>query len=138
MNEHVKVFIKLAKQSLEYNDIPVGATVIKDNKIIGKGYNNRYKNKIVTGHAEINAILSAEKKINDHRLNDCILLSTLMPCPMCREVIKEARISKVYYILSRPNSENIGLVNYKKLDSSEIELVNKYKNEFLNFFKKMR
>ena len=61
-----------------------------------------------------------------------------MPCPMCREVIKEARISKVYYILSRPNSENIGLVNYKKLDSSEMELVNKYKNEFLNFFKKMR
>ncbi len=138
MNEYVKILIKLANKSLKYNDIPVGAIVLKDNEIVGKGYNNRYRAKKVTGHAEINAILAAEKKLNDHRLNGCVLISTLMPCPMCREVIKESRIDKVYYILSRPDSENLKIKGYEKLDNIELELVKKYKEDFLNFFKKMR
>lgn len=138
MNEYVKILIKLANKSLKYNDIPVGAIVLKDNEIVGKGYNNRYRAKKVTGHAEINAILAAEKKLNDYRLNGCVLISTLMPCPMCREVIKESRIDKVYYILSRPDSENLKIKGYEKLDNIELELVKKYKEDFLNFFKKMR
>ena len=138
MNEYVKILIKLANKSLKYSDIPVGAIVLKDNEIVGKGYNNRYRAKKVTGHAEINAILAAEKKLNDYRLNGCVLISTLMPCPMCREVIKESRIDKVYYILSRPDSENLKIKGYEKLDNIELELVKKYKEDFLNFFKKMR
>ena len=139
MEKYIQILYKLAKRSAKNGDIPVGALVIYNGKIVGTGYNTRYITNKVTGHAEINAIIKAEKNIGDFRLNNCILFTTLMPCNMCLEVIKEARITKVYYILDTKKSTNFNdNINLIKYENSENEFVLKYKQLFLNFFKKLR
>src|SRR5574344_1626328 len=97
---------KLAQISFKKGEIPVGALVIYNNEIIGLGYNTRQKKYDVCGHAEINAIRQAEKKLKDWRLNDCKLYSTLEPCEMCYKIIKECRIKKVYYLISNNKKHN--------------------------------
>ena len=126
--------IKLSKKALKENEVPVAALIVKDNKIIAKAYNKRYKKTNPLMHAEIDCILKACKKLNDWRLNDCILYCTLEPCHMCKEIIKETRIRKVYYL-----SEAKKDVNYK----SEFTFINnnysiEYNNLLTNFFKKIR
>ena len=91
--------IKMAKKAFKYEEIPVGCVIVKDNCIISTGYNSKEKEKLSVSHAEINAIIKAEKKIGDWRLNECVLYTTLFPCPMCASAIQQARISEVYYIL---------------------------------------
>ena len=87
--------IKTAKKSNQ--DIPIGAVIVKDNKIIAKAVNAREKKQITTLHAEMIAINSACKKLKNWRLNDCEMYVTLEPCPMCASAIVQARISKVYF-----------------------------------------
>lgn len=89
--------LKLANKALEENEIPVGAVVVKNNKIIGCGYNRKEKTKNPLKHAELIAIEQACKKIGDWRLNDCEIYVTLEPCAMCMGAIIETRISKVVY-----------------------------------------
>ena len=127
--------LKLVEKSNKINEIPVGAIVIKDNKIIGKGYNNRQTTFNVCGHAEINAIKNAEKNNNDWRLDDCVLITTLQPCNMCSEVIKAARIMKVYYLIEQEEVNNS--FNFELL-SDDNEIIKKIKITFLEFFKKLR
>ena len=93
--EFMKEAIKIAKKS--NIDIPVGAVIVKDNKIIAKAVNKREKKQITTLHAEMVAINSACKKLKNWRLNDCEMYVTLEPCPMCASAIVQARISKVYF-----------------------------------------
>ena len=78
-------------------EIPVGAVIVKDNKIISRAFNRREKNQIATHHAEIIAIEKACKKLKSWRLDDCDLYVNLEPCPMCSGAIMNARIRKVYY-----------------------------------------
>lgn len=89
--------IKLAIRSYEEDEVPVGAVVVKDNKIIGCGYNQKDRTKNPLKHAELIAIEEACKYIGDWRLNDCILYTTFEPCMMCMGAIVESRISKVVY-----------------------------------------
>ena len=134
-DEWIKELYKLVKKSDKLNEIPVGSIVIYNDKIIGKGYNNRQNNFNVCGHAEINAIKMAEKKIKDWRLNDCILISTLKPCNMCSTIINEARISKVYYLINQENTNNYD--NFEIINQ-ENKYINKIINIFKNSFKKLR
>ncbi|MCD7879812.1 MAG: nucleoside deaminase [Candidatus Gastranaerophilales bacterium] len=92
-------FMKKAVEKAEEsgNDIPVGAIIVKDGKIIAAACNEREKRNITTGHAEIIAVEKACKKLNNWRLNECELYVTLEPCPMCAGAIIQARISKVYF-----------------------------------------
>lgn len=99
----VDKIIKLSKQAYDIDEIPVGAVVVKDGKIIGEGINSRKNNSSVIGHAEINAIEEACKNISDWRLNECEMYVTLKPCMMCTGAIVESRISKVYYLCDRTN-----------------------------------
>ena len=78
-------------------DVPVGAVIFKDNKIISVGTNTREKDKKITGHAEICAINSACEKLGSWHLEDCDIYVTLEPCPMCAGAIKAARIRNVYF-----------------------------------------
>ena len=134
-DEYFKILYNLSLKSSKNGDIPVGSIVLYNDKIIGKGYNNRYKLKKVLGHAEINAIKDAEKNIGDWRLNDCVLITTLKPCNMCASVINESRIANVYYILDQ---ENLSYkYRFKKIES-ENKYILKYKELFNNFFKNMR
>lgn len=79
------------------NEIPVGAVVVKDNVIIGKGYNTRERDRDVCGHAEINAIRDAAEKTGNWRLENCDIYVTLEPCPMCAAAISQSRIRAVYF-----------------------------------------
>ena len=93
----MKIAYKEALKAYDKNEIPVGVVIVKDNKILSKGHNLRDSKNIVTKHAEIIAIEKANKKLNNWRLNDCILYTTLEPCPMCYETIKACKISRVVY-----------------------------------------
>ena len=71
MNKYVNEIIKLAKKAKRLDEVPIGAIVVRDGKIIGKGYNKKNSSKLVTDHAEIIAIKNASKKVGDWRLDDC-------------------------------------------------------------------
>lgn len=78
-------------------DIPVGAVLVRDDKIISRAHNTREKDNDITSHAEISVIRQAEKKFNNWRLEDCELYVTLEPCPMCGWAIIQSRIKRVYF-----------------------------------------
>ena len=86
-----------AKKAMEQGDVPVGAIVVKDDKVIGVGRNCREKDKNAIAHAEIIAIQNACKELGDWRLDDCELYVTLEPCPMCSGAIINARIKTVIF-----------------------------------------
>ena len=103
MNTYVEEILKLAKKSYDMDEIPVGAIVVRNNEVIGRGINTRVKKNSVVGHAEIVAIEEACALVGDWRLDDCELYVTLLPCMMCTGAILESRIKKVYYLCERTN-----------------------------------
>ena len=86
-----------AKKSEKKKEVPVGAVIVKDGKIIARAHNLKESRKDTTAHAELLAIQKAQKKIKDWRLDGCILYSTLEPCPMCAGAILHARIKTVIF-----------------------------------------
>lgn len=84
--------LRLAERAFEEDEVPVGAVVIKENQIVGKGYNQNERLKDPTAHAEIIAITAAANTLGDKRLEGCTLYVTLEPCPMCAGAIVLARI----------------------------------------------
>lgn len=88
--------LKEAKKAYKKLEIPVGAVIVKDGKIIARAHNIKERKKDTTKHAEILAIQKASKSLNSWRLNDCEMYVTLEPCPMCAGAIIQARINKVY------------------------------------------
>ncbi len=92
----MKEALKEAKRAYEKEEIPVGAVIVKDNKIIARAYNQKEEKRDTTKHAEIIAIQKASKKIDDWRLQDCEMYVTLEPCSMCAGAIIQARIKKIY------------------------------------------
>jgi len=128
--------IKLSKKSLRYGDVPVGAIIVKDGKIISKSYNTREKKKLVINHAEINAILKANKKLKNKFLYGCDLFVTLKPCSMCENIIKQSRINKVFYMIDKPlNKKEYNRTTINKIDS---DLDEKYASLIQQFFNKIR
>ncbi len=89
--------IALAKSAAEGGDVPVGAVVVKDNKVIGRGYNLREVENDATAHAEVVAIRDASKRLGSWRLDGCELYVTLEPCPMCAGAIINSRIKTVVF-----------------------------------------
>ena len=81
-----------AQKAYELNEIPVGAIVVLDNKVIGRGYNQREMLNDPTAHAEIIAITAAANTIEDRRLNECVLYVTKEPCAMCAGAIINSRL----------------------------------------------
>ena len=84
-------------------EVPIGAVIVRNNKIIAKAYNKREKSQIATHHAEILAIEKACKKLKSWRLDDCDIYVTLEPCPMCAGAILNARIKNLYYAVTDEN-----------------------------------
>ena len=97
MNEFMQKAIELAKASASEGEVPVGAVVVKDGEVGGKGRNRREIGKNALYHAEIEAIDNACKKLGGWRLWQCDLYVTLEPCPMCAGAIINSRIKNVYF-----------------------------------------
>ena len=102
--------IKEANKAYKHGEIPIGAIIVKNNKIIARGYNLKETKNNATKHAEIMAIEKASKKLNNWRLIDCTLYVTMFPCPMCASAINQSRISKIVYG-TIPEYANIELIN---------------------------
>lgn len=102
MNEKIiKLLIKLNKKAIKNGDVPVSCVITKNGTIISKAFNRKVLKNDPLAHAEIIAIRKAAKKLKTYNLNDCEIYVTLYPCDMCYNVINEARIKNVYYILDR-------------------------------------
>ena len=99
----MKLALKEAKKAYDKGEVPVGAVIVKDGKVISKAYNLKEIKNDTTNHAEILAIKKASKKLNSWRLIDCEMYVTLEPCSMCAGALIQSRIKKVY----------IGAMDYK-------------------------
>ena len=137
MNKYIDIAIKEAKKSLKTADIPVGAVIVENNKIIAKSHNTREKTQLITGHAEINVINKATKNKNTWHLNNCELYVTLEPCKMCKSVIEQAKIKKVYYAAKNTSV----LSSNEEKNNFSIEKINDNgcsEQLVKNFFQKIR
>jgi tRNA(adenine34) deaminase len=89
--------LKEAVKAQKLSEVPVGAVIVKDNKIIGRGFNKCITLSDPTAHAEIIALRKSAKKLNNYRLNDCSLYVTIEPCPMCAGALVNARVKKIVF-----------------------------------------
>jgi tRNA(adenine34) deaminase len=96
--------LKLAEQAFENDEVPVGAVILHQGKVIGKGYNQRQMLNDPTAHAEILAITAAAESVADWRLTGCTLYVTLEPCLMCAGAIVLARIDRLVYGTDDPKA----------------------------------
>lgn len=142
MKKYMIEALKEAKKAFELGEVPIGAVIVKDNKIISRAFNKKESTNLATSHAEILAINKACKKLNNWRLLDCTLYVTVEPCLMCCGAIIQSRIKKVVYGTS---NEYYGAVesidNTLKKYNIEVEnniLQNECSNIMKEFFKKRR
>jgi tRNA(adenine34) deaminase len=93
----MKLALKEAKKAAKKGEVPIGAIIVRDGKVISKAHNTREKSNLATAHAELIAIESANKKLKSWRLDACTLYVTIEPCPMCAGAIINSRIKEVVY-----------------------------------------
>ncbi len=89
--------LDLARQSFARGEVPVGAVVVRNGEVIGRGHNQREGTKDATSHAEVLAIREACETLGTWRLGDCTLYVTMEPCPMCAGAVVNSRLGRVVY-----------------------------------------
>jgi len=94
----------MARLAFDKDEVPVGAVVVNNKKIIGRGFNQVITKNSVSSHAEINAINQASKFIKNYRLKGCDIYVTLEPCHMCAKAIVDARINSLYFGAYEPRT----------------------------------
>mgnify|MGYP003411290290 FL=1 len=107
---YMQLALDLARQAATNNEVPVGAILIKDGVVIGRGSNATIVSHDPTAHAEIIAMREAAKHLGNYRLVDCTLYGTLEPCAMCSGAIQHARIARLVYGASDPKTGACGSV----------------------------
>lgn len=135
--------IDLAKKGMASNSGgPFGAVIVKDNKVIGKGYNKVTSKNDPTAHAEIVAIKEACEKLQSFQLDDCVIYTSCEPCPMCLGAIYWSRLKKVVYGCNRDDASIINFDDQfiydeleKPINSRQIEFVKLMRQEALDVFK---
>src|SRR6266480_5369014 len=96
--------LRAAQRAFEAGEVPVGAVVVCDGKIIGRGWNRNITDRDPTAHAEIIALREAGTAIGNHRLGDCELFATIEPCAMCAGAIVHARLKRLVYGADDPKA----------------------------------
>ena len=142
----MQLAINEAKKAFKNDEVPVGCVIVKDDKVIARGYNKKEKKHCSIYHAEIDAIERACKKIGDWRLNDCELYVTMEPCAMCAGAIVNHRIKHVVIGVMEPNfgacGSGIDILNNSSLNTkTEVKvgvLQNECKTMLQSFFQKRR
>ena len=94
---YMKLALKEAKKALLLDEVPIGCVIVKDGKVIARGFNHRENKQMVISHAEIEAIQKANKRLKSWRLVDCDIYVTLEPCIMCMGAIIQSRFRNVFY-----------------------------------------
>lgn len=144
--KYMKKALEQAKRAYNKLEVPVGAVIVKDGRIIASAYNQKETRYDTTKHAEILAIQKASKKLKSWRLIDCEMYVTLEPCPMCAGAIIQSRIKKVYY---GTVDEKTGAVGSKlnlfrdfkfnhKVEFEKAILEKECKEILQNFFRELR
>ncbi len=137
----MKLALKEAGYALEEDEVPVGAIVVCQNKIIGKGYNQTEKLKDVTAHAEMIAITAASNFLGSKFLEECTLYVTLEPCLMCASALRWARIARLVYGAGDPKAGYTltgGRVLHPKTEVMRGVMENECGNLLTGFFKLKR
>lgn len=121
----IKELIKLSNKALKKKEVPVSAIITCNDKIIAKAYNKRERKNDVLGHAEILCIRKASKKLKNWKLTKCNLYVSLKPCSMCQEIIKQARIENVFYLLEKSKSKkeynNTNFIKIENIKNKEFK-----------------
>ena len=123
--------IKQARFAERHGEVPIGCVIVKDNKIIAKGYNQRERKRNCLWHAEVVALNRACRKLKSWRLTDCEMYVTLEPCQMCMGAILNARLRKVY--VGAKSTTNL---NWQT--SVEFQLNDEAQNILVAFFRNKR
>jgi len=131
----LKELMKLVDQALKKNEVPVAAVIVENDQIIAKAYNKTEKQNCVTGHAEIQVIKIASKKLKTWHLDNCELYVTLEPCDMCWGAIRLAHIKKTFYLVK--SNKNVTFKTIKKQIANNNTKRN-YVDKLQAFFKEKR
>jgi len=135
-----------ARLAFSNQEVPVGAVLVKENKIISQSFNQSISKNDPSGHAEMNVLRDASKKLNNYRLNGCSLYVTLEPCLMCLGALVHARIGRLVYGADDPKSGavkshqellNSSMLNHKFEVTSGV-MRDEASEQISNFFKKKR
>ena len=102
--------LKLAGDAAAAGEVPVGALVVKDGKVIGKGHNRNLMDNDPTAHAELVALREAAAHVGNHRLGDCVMFTTIEPCAMCAGAMVHARVTRLVYGAKDPKAGAAGSV----------------------------
>ena len=116
----MRTALALAEQAAAAGEVPVGALVVQDGVIVGRGYNQPISSNDPTAHAEVVALRDAARHLGNYRLGGCELIVTLEPCVMCVGAILHARITRVVYATADPKTGACGSV----LDLFAVERLN--------------
>ena len=112
--------LRAAQRALEAGEVPVGAVVVSEGRIVGRGWNRNISDNDPTAHAEMIALREAGAAVGNHRLSECDLFATIEPCPMCAGAIVHARIKRVIYGADDPKAGAVHsvmqLLNHKQLN----------------------
>jgi len=106
----MKEALKEARKAYKKGEIPIGAVIVRENRIIARGHNEKEFKIDATFHAEISAIRKASKKLGSWRLNDCDMYVTLEPCAMCAGALIQARVGRLYIGATDPKAGAVGSV----------------------------
>lgn len=104
----MKKALHQARRAMAIDEVPIGAVIVKEGKVIARGHNLRESKADPTAHAEIVAIRKAAKKIGNWRLDDCTLYVTIEPCPMCMGAMINARLPRLVYGADDPKAGAAG------------------------------
>ena len=151
MSEHeryMKLALKEAQKAFDKDEVPIGAVIVKDGRVIARAYNKREEKNMATAHAEILVLEKACKKLNSWRLSNCDMYVTVEPCPMCAGALLNARINYLYFgtedkksgaVISNLNSLDLDktFCNHKVHYEGGV-LEKECKSIVQNFFKKLR
>jgi tRNA(adenine34) deaminase len=112
--------LRAAQRALEAGEVPVGAVVVCDGRIVGRGWNRNITDSDPTAHAEILALREAGASVGNHRLGQCELFATIEPCAMCAGALVHARIRRLVYGADDPKAGAVHsvmqVVNHPKLN----------------------
>ena len=138
--KYMDIALQEAKKAYKKEEIPVGAVIVKNGKVISKAYNKKNKSNRVKDHAEILAIDKANRKLRNWRLEDCEIYVTLEPCQMCASAIEQARIKRIITGAVNKNKETAKISEniLKEKEWKKEIAVEKCTTIINEFFKKKR